>query len=72
MVPRATLLADAEIAPLIEEEGWFEEFSEGNKRLVMYPCRHNVAMNVAAFVPDSDTQTSGKGEGPRSYDRITR
>ena len=71
MVPRATLLTDAEIAPLIEEKGWFEEFSEGNRRLVMYPCRHNVAMNVAAFVPDSDIQTSGKGERPRSYDCIT-
>ncbi|GAB7323819.1 hypothetical protein MBLNU13_g07265t1 [Cladosporium sp. NU13] len=60
MVPRATLLADPEIAPLIEEEGWFEEFSEGNRRLVMYPCRHNVAMNVAAFVPDSDIQILGE------------
>lgn len=64
IVPRATLLADPKIAPLIEKEGWFEEFSEGNRRLVMYPCRHNVAMNVAAFVPDSDIQTSVGGEYP--------
>lgn len=72
IVPRATLLADPEIAPLIEEEGWFEEFSEGNRRLVMYPCRHNVAMNVAAFVPDSDIQTSGEGQGSRSDDKAAR
>jgi salicylate hydroxylase len=62
IVPRATLLQDSEIAPLIEEEGWFEEFSEGNRRLVMYPCRHNIAMNVAAFVPDSDVQELGEGQ----------
>jgi salicylate hydroxylase len=62
LVPRATLLEDPEIAPLIEEEGWFEEFSEGNRRLVMYPCRHNVAMNVAAFVPDSDVKGLGEGQ----------
>lgn len=71
IVPRATLLADPEIAPLIEEEGWFEEFSEGNRRLVMYPCRHNVAMNVAAFVPDSDIQTSGEAQNPRLYDNAS-
>ena len=71
IVPRATLLANPEIAPLIEEEGWFEEFSEGNRRLVMYPCRHNVAMNVAAFVPDSDIQTSGEVQNPRLYDNAT-
>lgn len=62
MVPRATLLADPEISPLIEEEGWFEEFSEGDRRLVMYPCRHNVSMNIAAFVPDSDAQAAGEGQ----------
>lgn len=61
IVPRETLLADPEIAPLIEAEGWFEEFSEGNRRLVMYPCRHNVAMNVAAFLPDSDVQATNEG-----------
>jgi salicylate hydroxylase len=62
IVPRETLLADPEIAPLIEAEGWFEEFSEGKRRLVMYPCRHNVAMNIAAFVPDNDVQMTGEGK----------
>jgi salicylate hydroxylase len=61
LVPRETLLADPEIASLIEAEGWFEEFSEGNRRLVMYPCRHNHVMNIAAFVPDSDMQVTSQG-----------
>jgi salicylate hydroxylase len=68
IVPRETLLADPAIAFLIEAEGWFEEFSEGNRRLVMYPCRHNVAMNVAAFVPDSDVRVTGEGQyGTRTF-----
>lgn len=72
LLPRATLLADPEIAPLIEKKGWFEEFSEGNRRLVMYPCRHNVAMNVAAFVPDSDIRPSGQGVNRCSYVHVSR
>lgn len=59
LVPREALLADPQIAPLIEAEGWFEEFSEGDTRLVMYPCRHNTAMNIAAFVPDTDIRKGG-------------
>lgn len=59
MVPRNALLANPEVAPLIEAEGWFEEFSEGDRRVVMYPCRHNTSMNIAAFVPDADIERKG-------------
>lgn len=53
LVKRADLLADEQTAPLIGALGWMKEFSEGARRLVLYPCRDNTTMNVAAFVPDS-------------------
>jgi salicylate hydroxylase len=64
IVPREVLQADPEIAPLIDPRGWFEEISEGSKRIVMYPCRDNTAMNIAAFVPNSEVEAE-EGEGGR-------
>lgn len=62
IVPRETLLADPETAPLIEPEGWFEEISEGDKRIIMYPCRQNTAMNIAAFVPNHEVEAEVEGQ----------
>lgn len=54
LVPRPILQADPEIAPLIDPNGWFEETSEGSHSIIMYPCRDNTAMNIAAFVPNRE------------------
>jgi salicylate hydroxylase len=62
IVPREVLEADPETAPLIDPKGWFEEISEGSKRLIMYPCRDNTAMNIAAFVPNSEVEAEGEGQ----------
>jgi salicylate hydroxylase len=71
IVPRETLQADPEIAPLIDPKGWFEEISEGSKRIVMYPCRDNTAMNIAAFVPNSEVEAEGEGQWRLPVLRIT-
>ena len=62
IVPRDVLEADPIVAPLIDPKGWFEEISEGSKRLIMYPCRDNTAMNIAAFVPNSEAEAGGEGQ----------
>ena len=67
IVPRDVLEADPIIAPLIDPKGWFEEISEGSKRLIMYPCRDNTAMNIAAFVPNSEAEAGGEGQSPVAY-----
>jgi salicylate hydroxylase len=70
IVPRDVLEADPIIAPLIDPKGWFEEISEGSKRLIMYPCRDNTAMNIAAFVPNSEVEAGGEGQSPVAYSHL--
>ena len=61
IVPREVLEADPETAPLVDSKGWLVEISEGSKRIVMYPCRDNTAMNIAAFVPNGEVGAEGEG-----------
>lgn len=61
LVQRADLLADEQTAPLVDAPGWMKEFSDGARRLVLYPCRKNTTMNVAAFVPDSEILPTYEG-----------
>jgi salicylate hydroxylase len=64
IVPRSVLQADPEIASLIDPNGWFEEISEGSHSIIMYPCRDNTAMNIAAFVPNREVGGGAEdGEG---------
>jgi salicylate hydroxylase len=52
LVPTSTLRGDPEVASFIENDGWFQEISDESMRLIMYPCRGNTMMNVAAFISD--------------------
>jgi 2-polyprenyl-6-methoxyphenol hydroxylase-like FAD-dependent oxidoreductase len=61
IVPRELLEADPVTAPLVDPKGWFEEISEGSKRIVMYPCRNNTAMNIVVYVPNSEVEAKGEG-----------
>jgi salicylate hydroxylase len=61
LIPRAILLADPLTKDLIGEEGWFGEISEGDRRIVMYPCRDNTEMNFVGFVPNDEATDLGSG-----------
>jgi salicylate hydroxylase len=61
IVPRKVLEADPETAPLVDSDGCLVEISEGSRRIVMYPCRDNTAMNIAAFVPNGEVGAEGQG-----------
>ena len=59
LLPRETLLADPETRPLFEDEGYFGESTGVDRRIVWYPCRDNMVVNFAAFVPDSESNAEG-------------
>lgn len=59
LVPRDDLLSDPQTKELINEEGWFGQVCENNRRFIMYPCRNNTEMNFAAFVPSEEANASG-------------
>ena len=61
VVDRKTLLADPEIKEIVGGEGWFSEFTGNDRRIVMYPCRHNEMTNFVAFVPNEEANTGESG-----------
>jgi 2-polyprenyl-6-methoxyphenol hydroxylase-like FAD-dependent oxidoreductase len=61
LVPREILLADPLTKDLIGGKGWFGEISEGDRRIVMYPCRDNTEMNFVGFVPNDEATDLGSG-----------
>jgi salicylate hydroxylase len=65
IVPREVLEADPDTAPLVESKGCLVEISEGSRKIVMYPCRDNTAMNIAAFVPNGEVGAEGEGQSHR-------
>ena len=43
---------------VIGGDGWFTEISEGDRRIIMYPCENNSLMNFVAFVPNEATNVT--------------
>lgn len=69
LVPRQTLLDDPETRDLVAEESWFSEVAEADKRFVIYGCRRNTTVNVAAFVPNGEANVGGHGKRARPWSR---
>ena len=53
-IPMERIHSDPETRTLLDEAGQGSVITDRDKRLVIYPCRSNTAMNFAAFLPRSD------------------
>lgn len=62
LVSRETLRADEETKGMVEEDGYFLDVLADDRKFVAYPCRENTEVNVAAFVPDEQTEVRGDGK----------
>lgn len=61
LMPRLPLLDVPETRPLFELDNFFGEISNDSaeRRIIFYPCRDNTLLNVAAFVPEAESNADG-------------
>ncbi|KAH7146508.1 hypothetical protein EDB81DRAFT_842612 [Dactylonectria macrodidyma] len=73
LVPISKVKADPETAPLVDRPGELQLWEGKNRRLVIYPCRHNTELNFVCLHPDSDSQGSTEGwNNAASADHVLR
>nr|POE96974.1 fad-dependent monooxygenase ops4 [Quercus suber] len=69
LTPRKLLLDDPDTKEMCENDGYFCAISSNDQRMVLYPCRDNTVMNLAAFLPDEKVHLE---EGETNKDFLKR